>query len=259
MKLTISDKHKIDILIALFQILKTSSNFCNMLFEKDYIHIQGMDKTHICLFDVKLNNSWFNQYERSENDLDRICFDSDIFYSIINTKNEGNKITIFFEGNTDNLYIDLTNESSKNKSNFNKHFKIPLAEFEYDILELPNTEYDAEFSIYSKKICDITSQMLQFGTDLHINCNEEKIDFISNGIHGEMLVNIAIEELEEYSIVEGDNINLDFSLVYINKNCLTNKLSTVINFSISKEFPLKINYDLGDNSNITFYIASKTQ
>ena len=52
MKLIISDKHKTDILIALFQILKTSSSFCNMLFEKEQIHIQGMDKTHICLYDV---------------------------------------------------------------------------------------------------------------------------------------------------------------------------------------------------------------
>ena len=40
--------------------------------------------------------------------------------------------------------------------------------------------------------------------------------------------------------------------------CITNKLSSEIQFSISKEFPMKINYDLGDNSIIEFYIAPKS-
>jgi proliferating cell nuclear antigen PCNA len=262
MKLIINDKQKKDTLIALFQMLKISTSFCNMMFKDNFVHIQGMDKTHICLFDVNINNGWFDTYERTNNDSENICFDSEIFHSIINTKHDGNKIIIFFDGNADNLNIDLISESNsknKNKNDFDKHFKIPLAEFEYDVLELPDTEYDAEFSINSKKICDITSQMLQFGNDLHIDCTEEKIDFISSGINGEMLVNIPIDELDEFSIVEGDNINLDYSLVYINKNCLTNKLSNTINISISKEFPMKIKYDLGNDSSVTFYIASKMQ
>lgn len=257
MKLVINEKHKKDTLIALFQMLKISTCFCNMMFKEEHIHIQGMDKTHICLFDVKVDNNWFDLIERNNNDLECICFDSEIFYSIINTKHDGNTIVIFFEGNSEHLNIDLISDTKKSKNDFDKHFKIPLAEFEYDVLELPNTEYDAEFSISSKKICDITSQMLQFGNDLHINCTEEKIDFISSGINGEMLVNIPIDEIDEYSIVEGDNINLDYSLIYINKNCLTNKLSDTISFSISKEYPMKIKYDLGNKSSITFYIASK--
>ena len=233
-----------------------------MIFEEEYVHIQGMDKTHICLYDVKITNNWFSVFERNDNDLEKISFDSDVFHSIINNKNDENSIHIFFEGNTDNLNVDLiANQNlipnSKNKGDFNKHFKIPLVEFDYDILELPNTEYDAEFSINSTKLCDITSQMAQFGNDLHINCTEDKIEFISNGITGEMLVNIQIDDLDEYSIVEGETISIDYSLIYINKICLTNKLSSSINFSISKEFPMKINYDLGDKSSITFFIAAK--
>jgi hypothetical protein len=39
--------------------------------------------------------------------------------------------------------------------------------------------------------------------------------------------------------------------------CITNKLSTDIDFSLSNECPLKINYDLGDDSNLVFFIAPK--
>ena len=107
MKLIINEKHKKDTLIALFQMLKISTSFCNMMFKDDHIHIQGMDKTHICLFDIKVDNSWFDLIERNNNDLECICFDSEIFYSIINTKHDGNTIVIFFEGNSEHLNIDL--------------------------------------------------------------------------------------------------------------------------------------------------------
>jgi hypothetical protein len=40
--------------------------------------------------------------------------------------------------------------------------------------------------------------MLAFGTDLNIKCSEERIDLVTDGIVGEMLVNIPIDDLNEY-------------------------------------------------------------
>jgi hypothetical protein len=39
--------------------------------------------------------------------------------------------------------------------------------------------------------------------------------------------------------------------------CLTTKLSSEIEFGISGEFPMRIKYDLGDNSQVIFFIAPK--
>jgi len=99
--------------------------------------------------------------------------------------------------------------------------------------------------------------MMTFGNNINIRCSEEKIDFVTNGITGEMLVNIPIDDLSIFSIVEDEKIDLNYSLTYINKMCLTNKLSNDIDFCISRECPMKINYDLGDDSNIVFFIAPK--
>ena len=98
---------------------------------------------------------------------------------------------------------------------------------------------------------------MSFGTDINFKCSEEKIDIIANGIMGEMLVNIPIEDLIEYSIVEGGIIDLKYSLSYIHKMCLTNKLSSDIQFSISDDRPIKIMYDLGDDSSLVFFMAPK--
>jgi len=253
MKVIISNKHKKDLFVALFQSLKNCSTLVNVNFKKELLHIQGMDKSHICLFSVNIRKDWFDEYDVDEDT--KICIDSNIFHMIISSKNEGLNIVIRIESE-DNLNVDLFS-AEHSKGEFNKYFKIPLADFDYDELELPDVDYDAEFSIESKKICDIVSQMILFGSDINVNCSEEKIDLITNGITGEMLVNIPIEDLNEYSIVEGDVININYSLSYINKMCLTNKLSNEVHFSISAEYPMKISYDLGEESSIVFYIAPK--
>lgn len=253
MKIVISDKTKKDLFIAIFQILKSCSSQVSVQFSNEKLHIQGMDKSHVCLFDVNIVGSWFNEYNVDEEK--NICFDTSVFYTVISTKNEGLDMAIHTDDNdTDNLKIDLT---SSTKGDFSKFFKISLIDYHYEELVITTVEYDAEFSISSKKICDIFSQMSTFGDDIQVKCTEDKIDLVTNGITGEMLVNIPIDDLTEYSIVEDEEINLAYSLTYINKMCLTNKLTNEIQISISKEFPMKIVYDLGNESSLVFYIAPK--
>ena len=64
MKVIISNKHKKDLFVALFQTLKNCSTLVNVKFQKDMLHIQGMDKSHICLFDVKIQKKWFDEFGR---------------------------------------------------------------------------------------------------------------------------------------------------------------------------------------------------
>ena len=253
MKITISEKHNKDLFIALFHILKNCSTIVNISFDIENVHIQGMDKSHICLFDISIQKNWFNNYEVDE--LTRVAFDTNVFHLIISNKTDGYDILIHSE-TEDNLNIDLL-ASQNTKGEFNKHFKIPLCEYDYEEMNIPTTDYEAEFSISSKKICEIVSQMVVFGTDINIRCSEEKIDLVTNGVTGEMLVNIPIDDLTEFCIIEDEKIDLTYSLSYINKMCLTNKLSNEIEFFVSSESPMKIKYDLGYESTLLFFIAPK--
>jgi len=256
MKITISDKSKKDYFVALFQTLKNCTNIVSSVFETNKLHIQGMDKSHVCMFDVNIDKSWFDEYNVEKETT--IAVDTFIFHLIITAKQDTNDIIIQFneESDPDNLIVDLISHEHL-KGEFNKHFKIPLVEHEYELLNIPDVDYAADFSINSKKIGEIFSQMMIFGNDINIKCSEEKIDLITNGVTGEMMVNIPIDDLTEFSIIEGELIDLKYSLAYISKMCLTNKLSNEVDFYISSEYPMKINYNLGENSSIVFYIAPK--
>jgi hypothetical protein len=96
--------------------------------------------------------------------------------------------------------------------------------------------------------------MLIFGTDIKLFCSEDLIEFTTNGPTGEMNVKIDTNDLDEFSIDMGTKFDFCYNLNYLNKMCLTKNLSDKIYFSLSKECPLKIKYDLEDtNININFY------
>ena len=258
MKLSIVNKTKKDIFISLFQLLKSCASVVSIIFYEDHLYIQGMDKAHVCLFDIKIFSSWFSSYEFDDSDSNKICVDTTIFHNVLSINQEHHTVIIHFEGDADSVNIDLINSTPESKKgDFDKFFKLPLADVDTELLGIPEVEYDAEFSMPAKKICEIASQLLLFGDTINVKCSEEKIDLASSGVCGEMAVNIPIDDLSEFSISEGETIDLHYSLNYIQKMCLTTKLSSEIEFGISGQFPMRIKYDLGDNSQVIFFIAPK--
>lgn len=258
MKIQISDKKKKDVFVSLFQVLKNCSSVISVKITSDVLHIQGMDKSHVCLFDAKINSTWFCSFEITKDV--KLSFDSSVFYSIISSKSDSQDLIITMDDdNEDTLHINFIPQEKESKKTdcFKKFFKMPLTEYDYDEMSIPSVEYDAEFSLSSKQISDMFSQLSNFGNDIVIKCSEEEISLTTNGVTGEMRVDVPIDDLSGYSIIEGEEIILTYSLSYINKMCITNKLSNDIEFSLSNNCPMKISYDLGDNSLLQFFMAPK--
>jgi len=252
----ISDKRKKEVFISIFNLFKSSSSQINLTINKTTFHIQGMDKSHVCLFDLKLNYEWFDYYE--VNKKYELCFDTGTFHSIINTKSEDQMLVFYLEEDkSETLSIELKNNENAKKSDYNKFFKLPLLDYEYEEMVIPTTDYDAEFTLPAKKVTDMLSQLTNFGDDINIKCCEDCVDFKASGNSVEMRVNIPVDDMSSYAVVEDEVINLTYSLIYISKMCITNKLSNDIEFSLSNECPMKINYNLGNDSGLMFYIAPK--
>jgi proliferating cell nuclear antigen PCNA len=257
MKIIINETNKINVFISLCNLLKKSTSIIKLNFNKEYLHIQGMDKGMICLYDVKLYSSWFYYYEISTNKDESITIDLNTFSSVLSLYKEGNEIIIFYDNNYDeelNIHFE--------KDNSNKNFIIPLINYENDLLKLPESIYNVEITIESKKIVELTNQLLLFGDDLNIECLDEKICFNTLGEKGKMKSFIHYDNLKDYSINLDDDIKATFSLIILNKICLTTYLSEFLTISISDEIPMKITYPISYLSNeiesyVSFYIAPK--
>jgi proliferating cell nuclear antigen PCNA len=264
MKITINDKQKIDIFIAIFQLLKNCSNSVKLDFSPEKLYIQGMDKSHVCLFHIQINSEWFTSYEYSSSQESQIVMlDTTSLHTILSRAQENNTLVIFYgDNNDDQMDIELisnSSNSSNSKGEYNRYFQIPLIDIEQVVLNIPTIDYDAEFSMSSKQLHDLTGQLILFGDVLNIVCNEEGIDLNSSGEHGKMKVTIPMDDLHEFSISEGEQIDLSFSLIYIHKMCLTTKLSKEVEIGISTDYPIRIKYDLGKDSYVIFFVAPKIE
>lgn len=273
MHLSIENKSKMEMFVALFQLLKNWGSYLNLHFEKTHLYIQSMDKSHICLSSITISSNWFSSYHIE--DTTNISLDSTNFaimmsYALKHTKMEikfeddvePDKLFINLSSNTESAFVEPTTKSKSKKikeiqNKFDHFFELGLIDVEQDTLGIPDVEYDVEFTMKSENFVELIGELMVFGSNLNIICSEEVLEFNASGDTGKLKVNIPIDDLNEYAIGEGDAIDISYSLNHIGKMCLSNKLGQNVSLSISSEYPMAIKYDLGDDSSVAFYIAPK--
>lgn len=273
MHLSIENKSKMEMFVALFQLLKNWGSYLNLHFEKTHLYIQSMDKSHICLSSITISSKWFSSYHIE--DTTNISLDSTNFaimmsYALKHTKMEikfeddvePDKLFINLSSNTESAFVEPTTKSKSKKikevqNKFDHFFELGLIDVEQDTLGIPDVDYDVEFTMKSENFVELIGELMVFGSNLNIICSEEVLEFNASGDTGKLKVNIPIDDLNEYAIGEGDAIDISYSLNHIGKMCLSNKLGQNVSLSISSEYPMAIKYDLGDDSSVAFYIAPK--
>jgi proliferating cell nuclear antigen len=282
MQLTIENKNKMEMFVALFQLLKNWGSHLNLHFEKTHLYIQSMDKSHICLSSITIKDKWFSSY--SVDDITNISLDTTNFATMMNYALKHSKMEIKFEDEVDpdKLFINLSssNNSSISKdvievidptdakktkkikkkevqNKFDHFFELGLIDVEQDILGIPDVEYDVDLIMKSDNFSELMSELMVFGSNLNIICSEDILEFNASGDAGKLKVNIPIDDLNEYAISEGETLDISYSLNHIGKMCLSNKLGQYVSLSISSEYPMAMKYDLGDDSTVAFYIAPK--
>lgn len=256
MKLSIENKSKLEMFVALFQLLKNWSSQLNLQFEPDQLYIQTMDKSHICLSNIVIKAAWFSEYFVEE--ATNIAVDTGSFATMMNYAVKHNKVDIIFN-QADKLFINLLSSTSETSSstNFDHFFELPLMDVEQENLSIPTVDYDVEFSMDSKKFSDLISELMVFGPNLNIVCTEDLLEFNSSGDTGKLKVNIPIDSLNEFAISEGEKLDISYSLAHIGKMCLSSKLSGEIGVGISAEYPMSLKYSLGEQSSVAFFVAPK--
>lgn len=255
MHLSIENKSKLEIFVALFQLLKNWGSAITIYFETDKLYIQTMDNSHIGLADIEIKDKWFSTFECT--DSIKISINSTQFAILINYALKHDKLELKCDNNSDKLFINFLNET--NKGSFDHFFELNLIDLETENIEIPSVDYDVDFTIETKKFIDLLSELNTFGSELNINCSENSFEMNTIGDATKLKINIPVNDLNEYAITENGKLDLSFSLNHVCKLCVSSKLSNEINVSISNNYPMSINYNLGDDSKIFFYIAPKIE
>ena len=254
MLLTIDNKNKLEIFVSVFQLLKNWGSGIKMQFDTDKLYIQTMDKSHICLADINIKANWFSKYEANKST--NIYVDSNNFAILMNYAVKNDILELNYKDDCpDKIFINCLNGQNNNDT-YDHFFELNLIEMTNDCLDIPNVDYDVEFNIDSKKFIDSLTDLNTFGPDLNIKCLESLIELNTNSETTLLKIAIPIDDLNEYATTE-EELDMNISLSHITKMCTSNKLSKNIEVRLSNEYPMMMVYNLGDDSNVCFFIAPK--
>ncbi len=259
--------HKAEQFAMLFQHIKVFTDHINITFFNDHMYVQCMDNSRVSIMEITLPKSWFSEYENTSKDSITIGISSTMLYKVLNAREKNQYIEL--NTHPDKLFIHLRNSEGavSNKTDFEKHFEIPLIDLDCDVMDIPAIEYQAEIAISSYHYATIINQLKMFGDTMEIQCSEEKIMLVSHSPeNGKMFVEIQIDDLSSFIIDEGSKLVLAFSLTYLHNICLYNKIAKDVELKFSTDFPMKITYSLNQEDNalgdehapkLSFYLAPK--
>lgn len=240
MNLEIIESGKTDIFVAIFQHISKFTEHLNLMFEKERLFVQAINNSHIVILEIYLPKEWFSKYET---DGTRIGVNAALFYKVLKKREKTQMIHMYYNGSQIHFHF-----TGPDKTIFDKQFEIPLIDLESDILDIPHIIHQAEFSLSTDKFASLVSQLKEFGDSLEIECSEEKIALCSHSSeNGKMGAEISIDDLEEFSIDEGEKIRLEFALRYLHDICQYQRLTKRVEIKISTDFPMMILYRLGDS------------
>ncbi len=245
LNLVVSEPGKARAFSGIFQHMKHFCDHVNIVFEKGRAYAQGMDSSHISIFELFIPAAWFDSYNHPDNGNITIGINVGLFHRILNTRDEGQEIVIKYDPEKeDKLYLHfITSSATSSKTLFDKHFELPLIDIETDMMSIPDVEYAAEFSLSSANFAGIVGQLKQFGADMIICCNEDEIRLTAKSADtGNMSVVVPIDDLSLFAINEGETLVLSFSLSHLHNICSFHKVSDSVNVKISDNYPLKATY-----------------
>jgi proliferating cell nuclear antigen PCNA len=257
MKVSINDPEKLNQFTTIFQYLKVITDDVNLDFTVNGLYAQALGSNHVCLVEIKIDKNWFSNYT-----IDKSCclgINCETFHTILSCLEKNNTFDMQYDdGDTLNIRIKC--------EKIEKQFEMRLLMIDVQSFDIPTVEYSADIIIVSKSFTDYINELDLFGDNLLIKCDgkdSNNVTLESSGDNGKMNLIIDEDYMEEYTVEEGIELNINYSMTYIKKMTNFVKLSKTVELHLSNEVPLKMKYNISDDETqdnyLNIYLAPKVE
>jgi proliferating cell nuclear antigen len=259
MEFTIENTTKCSTFVQLFKHLNSFTDTINITLDKDKFFIQGMDNSHISIFEMNILSTWFDKYTIEQPIT--ISIHIGFFQKILNIRNDEQTIRIY-NLDSDKINIDFTCDK---KDVYNNFFQLPMIDLNMEQLNIPETDYDLDIDMKSKSFKLLIDQLSNFGDVMNISYQNDEFKLKStNDIESSMEIKIGIDDLDACSVEENLDFQSSFSIQFIHYMTQCFKISPTVHIHVSPDIPIQIKY-LFDNTDeeqentnyIRFFLAPK--
>lgn len=254
MKFVQKDPKRTSNIAVIFNCLKQFSETVTLRFSEEGIYVQGLDGSHVSLFEWKLTPNWFTEYEWSSDDVSESSVHTGIMHKVISTFHQDQTMTMEIENESDNLSLSFT----EGKDTCDKHFELPLIDIDSEIMTIPEKDSDIDLVISSKKLSELVGQFEIFDSTLSFKFSDEDIIMKASGVDGSMTASMSLDDVTEFAMAEDkDEIKQSFALKYIRMMSNFSKISNEAMMEFTVGAPMTLKYDMAEDSYIKFYLAPK--
>ena len=239
MKIILTDSRKVSQFSSILKNLKNFSLDIEMHVNENRLYTQGMDSAHCCLFELELQKDWFTEF-----DVDcpvRLGINCELLAKIFNCLGDNQNIELNHVKDTDSLFVTLS--PKEGEKGIVKEFKLPLMDLDSELMDVHTIEYAADIHMISSQFTELVNQLSIFGNELRIKCAED-IRLTGKGEIGSMDALIKEDDILMYAIEEDSELDLTFSVGYINMMVAFGKINKKVQIHISTDMPMKIQYGM---------------
>lgn len=239
----IVDASKQNVFKILLENISDINNQINFTLHKSHIYIQGMDPSHVCLFELKLADKWFREYKVESSVT--VGVDLNVVNKIISCCGKSQSLQFQTEENEDKISINLIDGNGRD---IDKRFETTIYDFDVELLQITDIDSDIDISINSHLLSSLVEQIAVFGDTIRFECKDDGITLISkeNKLNTEMNCKIDIDKISNYSTTDEDVVN-EYSILYYTKLCKYAKLMSKdgnVDIQIATDVPLIMKYNL---------------
>jgi len=246
MLLKIISGTKANIFTSILACIQQLNNEVVLRLDTDTLCIQGMDSSHVSMYELKLLKEWFEEFNITESNT--YGFSCDIINKILSKRKDKQDICIDFEDET-NIKFIFTDDISK------KTYTVSSLDVDVETLEVPEQEYDIDIGISSKLFKDIIDELDIFFDDTLLKCDENTVNFIGKNDIVQSNIEIDTENMLSYEYTE--EMEMRLSLRYLKIITSISKICNEVLLHLHNESPLRIDFQFDDDHKFKFYLAPK--
>ena len=251
----INDFDKATQFINILKTFKSYNDHITFQLLDERLYIQGMDHSHISLYELNINPTWFSNYQVNTLNERVISISSNILTKVLSLFPRDHTLNFFVDEEKSMLQLTYINNNNNNNI---KSFEIPLFTIEFDLLQTMDIDYDTNIKLSSKTFSEYINELNIFNTELGIKCNDQELKLTSKSDNGSMTQQISLNDVVDYTTDEDSFINIKLEmkfLIYINQ---LSKSFDFMTLYLHNELPLKITFQNNDQSVSTqFFLAPK--
>jgi proliferating cell nuclear antigen len=236
---------------GLFEVLKELLNDVNVVVNQSGIKILAMDSAQVTLCHCLLEAQNFEVFHCPETVV--IGLNVQNLYKLLKIVSSQDTLTLQIESDSPNdLEIIIQNSEKKSKT----FFKLRLLDINDDRLKVPNVEMTTCITMASVDFQRLIRDMLTVGSVLRVRVKKGEVIFETSGDFATQRT--ILETSEDTKVNESDDeIDLSFSLKLLSLFSKASTLSTLCSLWLQADFPLIVQYAVGNLGHIRMILAAK--